>query len=39
MGQTASAEQEFAKVKELHQKADEDIASKMPGKPPDSSPP
>jgi len=30
MGDAPSAEREFAKVKDLHQKADEDIASKMP---------
>jgi tetratricopeptide (TPR) repeat protein len=29
MGNTAGSEREFAKVKELHQKADDDIASKM----------
>jgi hypothetical protein len=29
MGNRAAAEAEFRKVKELHQKADEDTASKM----------
>ena len=30
MGQNEKAAQEFAKVQQLHQKADEDVASKMP---------
>ena len=30
-GNTAAAQKEFAKLRELHQKADEDIASKMSG--------
>jgi tetratricopeptide (TPR) repeat protein len=30
MGQSEKARVEFAKVQELHQKADEDVASKMP---------
>lgn len=30
-GNTAAAQREFAKLRELHQKADEDIASKMSG--------
>jgi tetratricopeptide (TPR) repeat protein len=33
-GNTAAAQKEFAKLRELHQKADEDIASKMSGAPP-----
>jgi tetratricopeptide (TPR) repeat protein len=38
MGQNEKAAQEFAKVQQLHQKADEDVASKMP-KPSETSPP
>ena len=33
-GNPAAAQKEFAKLRELHQKADEDIASKMSGSPP-----
>jgi tetratricopeptide (TPR) repeat protein len=33
-GNTAAAQKEFAKLRELRQKADEDIASKMSGSPP-----
>jgi len=34
MGNTAAANQEFAKVRELHKKADEDLLEKMSGAPP-----
>jgi tetratricopeptide (TPR) repeat protein len=34
MGNTVAAEKEFSKLRELHQKADDDIASKMSGSPP-----
>jgi tetratricopeptide (TPR) repeat protein len=34
MGEKAAAQKEFAKLRELHQKADEDIASKMSGSQP-----
>jgi tetratricopeptide (TPR) repeat protein len=34
MGNTAASQKEFAKVRELHEKADEDIASKMSTSPP-----
>ena len=33
-GNPAAAQKEFAKLRELHQKADEDIASQMSGSPP-----
>jgi tetratricopeptide (TPR) repeat protein len=34
MGNTVAANQEFAKVRELHKKADDDLLEKMSGSPP-----
>jgi tetratricopeptide (TPR) repeat protein len=34
MGNTAAAQTEFARVRELHEKEDEDVAAKMSGSPP-----
>ena len=38
MGNEETANAEFAKVKQLHQKSEEDIADKMSGKPPAKQP-
>jgi len=34
LGNTTAANQEFAKVRELHKKADDDLLEKMSGSPP-----
>ena len=34
MGNTAAAQQEFSRVRELHKKADDDLLEKMSGSPP-----
>jgi len=34
MGNTSAANQEFAKVRELHKKAEDDLLEKMSGSPP-----